>query len=332
MIDPLVSVLRNRFVRSLPDKPGARVGERAYELPLSSAMRRPFSDDSHFVAYTSSASRRLSQQALATTQAVMSVVVLDVDCPETHGTSEPAPESWRQELREKLVWMSVAHGGPYYYGTRGGGRIVYRLPTPVTIATPGDARAWSQGYAVLVAYVARRFGIEADPACGDWQRLFRLPRATRVANGAPEAWETSGDAANVASLCYQPSAEDINVAMANSKAFHVGRIASFTPDTTSDGYGLLYHALRNRGHIIRQRPGAGYLVVCPRDAQHSSGKPGDSSTVLYLPAAGEQVGAIHCKHAHCVDLTPRDWVREFSLAELDAARADAGIADRRANP
>lgn len=324
--------MRNRYVRSWPDKPGCAAGERAYELPIADALTRAYAADAHFVQYTSPQLRRLNLEALSQgVAATMGLVVLDVDCAETHGSAECAPESWRLELRAKMAALHDVHPGPYYYETKNGARIMYRLPAPAVIASGEDGRLWSQYYALLTAYVARRFAIEADPACGDWQRLFRLPRATREGAAAPESWLVVGDASAIGALSFEPSADDIGEAMANSKAFHVGRIASFTPDTTSDGYGLLYHALRNRGHIIRQRSGAGYLVVCPRDAQHSSGKPGDSSTVLYLPAAGEQVGAIHCKHAHCVDLTPRDWVREFSLAELDAARADAGIPDRRAS-
>lgn len=324
--------MRNRYVRSWPDKPGIATGERAYEVPIAEALTRSYTTDAHHVQYTSPVVRRLSAEALDTGTAVtLNIVVLDVDCPETHGTPEPAPESWRVELRGKMAALHDAHPSPYYFETKGGARIMYRLPEPAVISAPDQSKLWSQYYALLTAYVARRFGIEADPACGDWQRLFRLPRATRDGAAAPESWLVVGDADAIGALHFEPSADDINVAMSTSKAFHVGRIASFTPDTTSDGYGLLYHALRNRGHIVRARSGGGYFVQCPRDAMHSSGRVGDSSTVLYLPAPGEVVGALHCKHAHCVDLSQRDWVAEFSRHELDAAARDAGIPDRRAS-
>ena len=74
---------------------------------------------------------------------------------------------------------AAAHPNPYYYETRGGGRIVYVQAEPTVLRSQADAIAWRQEYAIAVAHLARVFGIVADPACSDWQRHYRLPRATR---------------------------------------------------------------------------------------------------------------------------------------------------------
>ncbi len=319
----MISIVRNRFVKGWPRHDD---GEPVYVRELGEALPRPYRTDAHFMAYASPNARRLTREALEQgVTAPMSAIVFDVDCADVHGTSEPAPQSWRDALLKKIARLSEVHPAPYTYGTRGGARILYRLPEPFEIKSHDDARQWSQLYAVALAYLARRFGIGADPACHDWQRLFRLPFATREPDGKPEAWPTLGDPHNIGTLRIHAMVDDVKAARASSKAFSRSRISDVTL-CASSGEGLLYHLLRARGDILREhtQPGA-YVVRCPRESEHSTGRTGDGSTLLYLPAVGEQVGAIHCLHAHCSNLSVRDWVRCFEDREVQTARRAAGI-------
>jgi hypothetical protein len=333
MSEPMVTVMREAKVTGWPDEPGRtpRDMDRAYVLPLSKALTRSFTTDAHFAAYASPNGRRLRQAALDSIAVRIDLIVLDIDCKEAHGTGKPAPDDWRVEIRQKMLALLSAHKGAFYFETRGGSRIIYRQPVPVIIASAEDAYQWRQDYATTCAYLARVFDIEADPACSDWTRLFRLPRATRANSGAPEAWPTAGDPANVEPLWFLPSDEDTEQArLILPKAFdeHTAkRVLDIVPSNSNgDGYGLLYHALRNRGDLIRPFK-SGFLIRCPNEAQHSGGKTGDTSTVLFLPGPGEKVGTVCCLHGHCADKKVRDWVRMFSREELDEAARNAGIAD-----
>jgi len=319
-----VTVLRNRYVRGFPKHDE---GERTYVLDLSQALARTYRTDAHFAAYATPCARRLSRDAVDQLPHVaLTTAVVDVDCPAVHGTDEPAPPLWRQQLLERFVAMRADHPGGYLYGTRGGARIVYRQATPTLLTCGRDAQEWRKAYAVLLAYLQRRYDIAGDHACGDWQRLFRLPRATRDA-GKPEAWGAIGDPSAIGSLAIEASADDVAAARAASKAFRARREVDLSGVSgAADGFGVLYYALQAQGAVGRQLSGCSYAIRCPNEAQHTTGQTGDGSTVLYLPdGAGQELGTIHCMHSHCAGFGPREWVRFFGSADLSAARVRAGI-------
>jgi hypothetical protein len=170
----------------------------------------------------------------------------------------------------------------------------------------------------------RRFGIVADPACHDWQRLFRLPRATRDAK--PENWPTWGNANAIGCLSIRASATDVaSAARRADKVFRQRNHADFVPSIAS-GEGLLFWLLRARGDVAdRPCPRGGWIVRCPNRAQHSSNTDGTDSTILFPPVVGKELGAIACKHGHCQHITVKCWLRFFSDGELSAARVAAGI-------
>jgi hypothetical protein len=322
----LVSIVRDRYVRGWPRHPE---GDRAYVKPLGEALEREYSTDAHFTAYRTPNGRRLTREALDQGVAVeLTAIVFDVDCPETHGTSAPAPVIWRMALRERVIALTAEHPAPYYYETKGGARIVYRQAEPTVLRSQADALEWSKVYAVAVAHLEHRFGIVADPACNDWQRLYRLPRATREPGGEPENHPVSGDPNNIGSLLLHATLADVAKAQrAAAKAFREPRDL---PAFMGGGDGLLFWALKLRGDVIGKAPRGGWICRCPNRAQHTSNTCGSDSTVVY-PASGDtQIGAIHCKHGHCVNLVLRDWLRLFSDGELDAAREAAGISRERA--
>ncbi len=329
-----ITVLRDRYTRSwpqlAPDKP-LRPSDRCYPLDLSVALEREFSTDAHFVAYSSPNGHRLNVEAINQgIEVVLKCVVFDVVCPETHGTKAPAPESWRRELRAKVQTLAEQHPDPFYYETRGGSRICYRQLEPTVLRTQADAQAWTDHYSVAISHIKRAFGIEADPACADWQRLFRLPRATREPGGNPENWPSWGSVDRIGAFMIRASEADVRLAKAKLNAFQDrGRGRAFLPSIAS-GEGLFFHLLRARGDVSDRKCSRGGLVVrCPNRAQHTKNTDGTDSTVLYPPRADAELGVIHCKHGHCRHLTVTQWLRFFGDRELSAARAAAGIQERR---
>lgn len=310
-----LTVMRDRYVRGWPSHED---GERVYACSLETALTRDYSSDAHFAAYTAPMPRRLTSGAVGCTEITMHMIVLDVDDPATHGTGEPASVEWREEQRARCDRLVGEHSGAFFYDTRGGYRCVYRLREPSAICDPQAAAKWRQEYAVIREYLLRRFDISIDPACSDWTRLFRLPHATRDRESGPEQRLTYGDPRNIGRLHVRAELCDLEAARAASKAFRETRSYAFSGACDST-QGLLFHALKARGDVLREHGTNAFVIRCPNHEAHSSGRTGDGSTVLYPPAPGEQVGAIHCLHAHCVGFTVRDWVRLFARSELEAA-------------
>ncbi len=324
-----VTIFRNKFAKGWPRHDE---GERGYVVPLGDALERSYTTDAHFAAYSSPNRRRLTSEILDRDQRVtMTAIVFDLDCPLTHGTSTPAPEDWRRDIRDRVVAAAEEHPGVYVYETRGGSRLVWRLPSPIGIRTADHAQTWAQDYALCTAYFQRRWGLEFDGACSDWQRLYRLPRATRDKNRRPENWPVWGDPDQIGALRIAPTAADLKAAAEISKAFEQRRALKFEP-YTGGGEGLFFYLLRGRGCIPAnaRQAGGGTVIRCPNEHDHSSGATMDGSTVYYAPAAGEQLGLVHCKHLHCVGKRARDWLRLFTDDEIQRARDSAGIPERKA--
>ncbi len=339
-MDPLVTVFRTKFLRSWPDDAApANRKLRSMDMnhtsvmPLSRALADSWTTDAHFAAYATPNGYRMNVAALREEiQLRIDVLVLDMDCGEVHGQGKAVPDSWRADIRNKMLAMRAAHPGGMYYETKGGSRIVYRQPVPYFLSCEEDAADWRRDYAITCAYLKRMFDIDADPSCADWTRLFRVPRATRDNNRAPESWPMAGDPHNVASIWFEPIEEDRAAAMELlPRAFEAKQVRDIKPAVTgySDGYGVLYHALRSRGDVFRQHKSSSFIVRCPNERNHSSGKTGDSSTILFLPGNGDSLGWVHCLHAHCVHMGAKDWLRCFSPHEIDSAREAAGLPARR---
>lgn len=304
----MISVMRNRYVRALP-----RDGERVYPLDVGRAMRRSYSTDAHFVQYTSASSRRLSRAAMhAGEVATIAVIAIDIDCPDVHGSPAPAPKSWRDATLDTVRAIARDHGAPYYYATRGGARIIYRLPVPSYIASADDETAWSLDYLVTLAYLRRCYGLNGDVVCADWTRLFRLPRATRGAS--PERLETRGNPDRIAELHIAPTDADLAAAREQSRprrAAHEFAAPNYSARPNSCD-GAFVEALQARGDILGRREHA-YVVRCPRERMHTSGRTGDGSTLLYPARAGATLGHIHCLHSHCAGTSLREWMAALDM-------------------
>lgn len=339
-MDPLVTVFSDKYLRSWPEdprdptRPLRPVDKRLTKvMPLSRALESQWRTDVHFAAYASPNGYRLNTASMREDiQVRIDVIVLDMDCPEVHGKGAAVPDSWRADIRTKMLAMRSAHQGGMYYETKGGSRVVYRQPVPYFLSCEEDAADWRRDYAITCAYLKRMFDIDADPSCADWTRLFRVPKATRDNSDKPEDWPMAGDPRNVASIWFEPNEEDRAAAMELlPRAFEAKQVRDIKPSVSGycDGYGVLYHALRNRGDVFRQHRASSFVIRCPNESAHSSGKTGDTSTILFLPGSGHVLGFINCLHAHCVHMSARDWMRCFSDYELDAAREAAGLPVRR---
>lgn len=295
-------------------------GGRALNVELAEALTRNWSTDAHCVAYLSPNGRRLVREAIDALDGVeIGIAAFDIDCQSVHGTGQPAPASWREQFDDRLHVLSLVHPNPFAYHTRGGARIVYRLDEPEVLRSQADAPRWSQQHAVAIAYLENRFGIVADPGCSDWQRLYRLPHASREPGGRPESWPVLGDATCIGTITIQASLEDVHLARSRSKAFRARRDLDFTP-CAGDGRGVFYHLLRARGYLIRPLGDHRFTIRCPNERAHSTGSTGDTSTLLWPPARSSDLGAIHCFHGHCAGMSVGDWLALFADHELDAAR------------
>lgn len=321
--DPIMSrliVMPHKKARSWPqlreDKP-IRPGDRcAHVRSIARVMEHTYRTDAHFAAYVSPNGYRLNRRCFDEGISVeMTAAVFDVDAPGHEATPQ-----WRREIRERVCALADVHPGLYMYETRGGLRILYTLPGRTILRSREDADRWRQQYLTGLAYLSRRFGIEADPACSDWQRLYRCPRATRDPGGDPENHPTWGDPSEIQPLRIDATWSDLDLARSRArKAFQRATVLDVTP-CPSSGDGLFYRLLRARGDILEEHDRGAYVIRCPAEREHTTGQTGDGSTLLYLPAAGMELGAIHCLHAHCSGRTAREWLRFFSDDEIESAR------------
>ncbi len=161
-------------------------------LTLEEALTRDFPGDMFLCQYSAPAlPYRLKKEVLAERSVTMVLAVFDVDDPVAHANHVPAREEWRLGESPKMAALLEAHPGGFFYETRGGYRIVYRLPNGgIELTSPEDGMGWRALYKAWVKYLDL-FGIEADIRCKDWPHLFRVPHATR--GDAPEDLGTIGD-------------------------------------------------------------------------------------------------------------------------------------------
>lgn len=327
-----VTLLRSRSVPGWPAGPNPRrPGEYhtpgpAYSVNLSTALTREFTSDAHATAYATPNGHRLRSSAAGRIPIHITTLWLDVDCPEAHAVDGVASRSWRRGALEAVRRTVTHHPSPCVYHTRGGIRVVYAID-PYPIESAEAAADWRRIYLATVCHLESRYGLAADVACADWTRLYRLPNVVR--DGKRERSRVYGDPQNVG--VFRADITDEDIARARERvptAWETVRRLEFGPAKCGDGRGLLFYLLQGDGAIIRERDAESYYIRCPNEAQHTKGSTGDGSTLLYLPRGDGEVGAIHCKHSHCVGLRQRDWVALWSHQERDRARDLGGIVSR----
>ena len=186
--------------------------------PLARVLFEDFESDAHFLAYSCPGfPARVNQcvfSLLPGTVVRMVLQVFDVDCPDSHRShggdhKQPAPDSWWDEECIKLRNLFARHPGAFVYRTKGGYRIVYIRTRPFQIHGKDSSDAWAYDYFRCCCYLARAFGITADPACANWNRLYRAPCATRDKNAGPEDRQSVGDSDDVGFWDHAPSDDDL---------------------------------------------------------------------------------------------------------------------------
>lgn len=298
-------------------------GARAVYLDIGAALTRRYTTDAHFTQYhCPTVERRL---CLAAPEALGHSVSMVAHLFDIDGEGHVGTDDWWQGERGKIASLFAVHPGGYAYRTRGGYRLVYLRRKQFEILTADDAARWRRTVLVSIAYLERRFGIAGgDTACLEWVRLFRLPHATRDPFGFPEDLETIGDATNIGAWVPEILDEDRAIARKLSSKRMTRVFEPAEPTSDYRGAGLLYAVMSARGWIGREIQTGMWLARCPNERNHTVAS-GADATVLYAADRGGQLGHICCLHQHCEDFRPKDWLRFFDDAELDAARRAAGI-------
>jgi hypothetical protein len=183
----LIPTLPGARVPAWPKDPGA---PRAEYVELKDAITRRFSDDRHFAAYSVPGSPRLAGEAPSNLVGGVPLVlaVFDVDA----GGHTRTPQ-WDAAEAPKIAAVLAAHPGGLCYSTRGGYRLVWSLPHPYHVTDDASGEQWKFIYEAWCGHLAQQFGIQADPVCKDWTRLYRLPFVVR--DGAATEAEVVGDGA-----------------------------------------------------------------------------------------------------------------------------------------
>jgi hypothetical protein len=191
MADPTIGVLHRReaskgarTVRELTDDPGKFVCDA--RVPLSEALATEWESDAHLQLYRlvdrdgDEVYARVTKKSPFVADLVreggrveVSILCLDHDLPGHREWTDP---------NEPLTWLAALPEGPpaptVWYSTLHGSRLLYALVRPI----PGP-----EAEALSIALVERwaAAGVALDRKCGDWTRLFRLPRTTREDSGLP---------------------------------------------------------------------------------------------------------------------------------------------------
>ena len=184
-----ILVLEQTLATAFPRPPNRFASE---VMPIGEALTREHGTDAHLGAYVTDNGRRAKLETIGLASIEMLLLVGDVDDPVAHADHTPARPEWRASERRKIEQLRERHPEFFVYETRGGYRLVVKLPEPIAIATKGDAGRWKALYFAFCRYIAREFNIVLDDKCNDFSRLYRLPNVVR--DGVRETLPTYGDA------------------------------------------------------------------------------------------------------------------------------------------
>lgn len=241
-------------------------------------------------------------------------IAFDVDSPAKKSKEAGAVDNWFEAEREKIHGLLQAYPGGMVWRTKGGWRgcwyCEYRIGSSV------DATSWTRNYLAAIIRLEREFGIIADPACCDWNRLHRVPFGIRDSEdnfgwGEPEARETIGrlEEGKTLDISTFASEEDREEARRRNLApwrdpSHPTKLKNKPAHADQPGGVVLSGpcvweiALQRRGKIIQEVSPGIWHIECPNVAAHTT-LGNVTSTLLYGPGPGEILGHIHCKHGHC---------------------------------
>jgi hypothetical protein len=147
-------------------------------VTLKDAMDTHHPADTHFTLYTLKGLEnegwpRLSKQALSSfdelVPVTMSLLAFDWDCP---GHAEWTTELYADFFEKLYTIEGHLANWRYCYTTLHGARIIYTLSTPIPVKA-------GEQYIATLFNLFHEAGIDVDPSCKDWTRLFRCPRVVR---------------------------------------------------------------------------------------------------------------------------------------------------------
>lgn len=312
--------------------PGWPKAKKVRELPtddLETIFASKWKEDVHFVQYAvipEIGPFRYNNEIFASPEyeeyrrsggAIQQIALaFDVDSPAKKSQEPGAVDTWFEIEREKISRLLRAFPGGMVWRTKGGWRGCWY--TERRIVTTDDTAAWRKDYLAAIVYLEREFGIVADPACNDWNRLHRVPFGIRDTEaqfgwGEPETRETIGrlekgkilDLASIAAEQDRIEARRRHLSAWKSapKARNKQHALADEPSTGPLllGQGVWEKALRRRGQIIRELGPGKWAIPCPNAASHTTAG-NETSTVLYAPGPGEVLGHPHCSHHHCQGL------------------------------
>lgn len=233
----------------------------------------------------------------------LSLLAADIDNP---GHARWASDD---EARARCAEVAVLLPTAGVYASRAGFRVVQPLTSSVAAdAYESIAEAWREQLGKL--------GIEADPSCSDWTRLFRLPHVRR--DRRPYR--------SPAVLLDAMAPIDPPAPLENFLKVPVGkktRAPRFIGPIGLVDDSLLARAFEAAGWLGQSIGASKRAVQCPWETSHSMGTRFDTSTVLFGPSSGRPRGYFHCSHGHCVGRVQAEVVGALpahARALLDKAR------------
>ena len=180
---PNIGVMPQKFqagIHNLTDKAPA-----LDMYTFEDTFTKPFPTDAHFVSYqpvgfVDTESRgwpRLNKAVLPKIRSmhgdiVATCLVLDYDSPDKATWTRERLDSWLLHLDQVADEWPAAFQFNVFYTTRHGCRLVYVYDAPVPVDIAEGKHRW-------MVQEFQRHGINFDPACSDWTRLFRLPYVMR---------------------------------------------------------------------------------------------------------------------------------------------------------
>lgn len=230
----------------------------------------------------------------------MTCVAFDFDPPR----HEP-DAAWSADAQAKLAALVAMYAG-YAYSTRAGWRWVVALAQPALIHTAQDWADWRASYGALCDWLEREHGLAADRSCSEPGRLFRLPDVVRDGVRQVPTVLGSVDELGAFELPEAPAAERSPLAVSPEPP--QSSPLGVNDEKLQPERSLLYRLLQAPGAILGEHEPGAYRIRCPRNRLHSVGRPGDSSTLLYLPSGPSGYGEICCKHASCANMSTPDWI------------------------
>lgn len=351
-MNPKVTLLRNKNLRSWPPMPNTTKGSEDWErhclantkktwvVPLETALTSEYTGDVYFVAYAPNPiNRRLRVTVLEHPEALaaiggsvkMQLAMFDIDyhVSDTFESEEERFERvrgwWNDEL-EKIDRLVTDMPGLIVYQSKNGYKILGLLREPFHIRSKADVDPWKRMFGAWLNYLAEEYdirsvgGVTGDQLL-DWQRLQRIPHDGNRSPLQPDKHEVIGDPANVG--YWEPKLKDHHWPPLKVVKQKVER------KWEGDDGCLLLELIQRAG--LRWEPVAGgsgdYDICCPDWARHSPDARGlkDYPTKTRL-LASPPLGSILCQSSGCLPRAnePKQWLSFFSDEEIEAAERALG--------